>query len=74
MPSKKKAEVDLVVYDAADLRRILGIGRPNAYRLAKQLGRRVGRRILVARSALERWLTDADHGVGRQDTSRKKTR
>lgn len=51
---------DLVVYGAADLRRILGVGRPNAYVILRQLGRRVGRRLVVARAVLEAWLAERE--------------
>ncbi len=63
---------DLVVYDATDLRRVLGIGRPNAYRLLRQLGRRVGRRLVVARAVLERWLGDGGASVPLQRRTRKR--
>ncbi len=65
-----KQEVkDLVVYGAADLRRVLGIGRPNAYKLLRQLGRRVGRRLVVSRAVLEAWLASAPEG---NETRREK--
>jgi hypothetical protein len=47
---------DVLVYDVADLKRVLNVGRPVAYRLAKQLGRRLGRRFVVSRAVLETWL------------------
>ena len=38
MPSEA---MEVLVYDVADLRRVLGVGRPVAYRLIKRLGRRL---------------------------------
>lgn len=48
--------VDVLVYDVTDLRRVLGVGRPEAYRLVKRLGRRLGKRLVVSRTVLETWL------------------
>jgi hypothetical protein len=76
----KKEASDLVVYGVTDLRRMLGIGRPNAYRLLRELGRRVGRRLVVARAVLERWLArevgagPRRHLRGRPDSSSRRAR
>jgi hypothetical protein len=72
MAGKRHEDVDLVVYDVADLRRLLGLGRPNAYRLARELGRRVGRRLVVARSVLERWLANQDDLGAKQAAARRR--
>lgn len=51
-----------------DAARLLGIGRQTAYDLANQGklpgARRLGRRIVVSRKALERFLLDPDRDMG----------
>jgi len=69
----KEESSDPVVYGAADLRRVLGIGRPNAYRLLRQLGRRVGRRLVIARVVLERWLADGETDQRRARGSQRRS-
>jgi len=49
-----------LAYSATDLMALLPIRRSAAYRLARQLGRRVGRRLMVSRVALEAWLATTD--------------
>jgi hypothetical protein len=48
------------------LRRELRISRAGAYRLARLLGRRLGRRIIVSRAVLETWLAGGGEGAGAQ--------
>jgi len=70
--AQSSESIDVLVYDVVDLRRVLGVGRPVAYRLMKKLGRRLGRRLVVSRLVLERWLAG---GRGRaQPAKRSRTR
>jgi|HubBroStandDraft_2_1064218.scaffolds.fasta_scaffold2422390_1 hypothetical protein len=67
--------MDVLVYDVADLRRLLGVGRPVAYQLMKRLGRRLGRRLVVSRVVLERWLASGqrrERQTGRSPIRRRK--
>ncbi len=63
--------MDVLVYDVTDLRRVLKVGRPVAYKLAKQLGRRLGRRFVVSRLALETWLARGPKGPRTRATGRR---
>jgi hypothetical protein len=47
---------DAIAYSADDLTRVLPLGRASCFKLARQIGVRVGRRLVVSRSALEQWL------------------
>ena len=51
---------EVLVYGVDDVRRVLGCGRPAAYRLVKQLGKRVGRRYIVSKLVFEAWLTKVE--------------
>ena len=54
----QKPSLDLLVFSPRDLQQVLGVGRSQAYAIAKLIGRRSGRRLLVAKSRLEQWLSD----------------
>jgi len=47
-------------FTPAELAKATGLGRGAAYRVARQIGRRFGRRIFVAREAVDRWLRDRE--------------
>jgi hypothetical protein len=66
--------VEVLIYDVTDLRKVLGIGRPLAYRLMRQLGRRVGRRMVVARVVVERWLARPQRPRAKATSARRPTR
>jgi hypothetical protein len=51
---------EVLVYRVDDVRRVLGCGRPAAYRLVKQLGKRVGRRYIVSKIVFDAWLMTAE--------------
>lgn len=54
---------DRLAFRPGELPGLLGIGRDAAYELARKLGKRVGNKILVPRSALENWLNASDDKV-----------
>jgi hypothetical protein len=54
--SSKPASVVRLAYAPKELPAVLGVSRGMAYELAKLLGRRIGRRVLVPAAALEKWL------------------
>lgn len=57
MPRRKQTEIETrLAYRPRELVALLGLGRTGAYVLARVLGRRVGRSIVVPRAALLRWL------------------
>jgi hypothetical protein len=64
---KKSVEAaDAVVITVEEMRRLLGVGRAAAYRLAKRLGVRIGGprgRLLVARTRLDNWLRGQKGGA-----------
>jgi hypothetical protein len=66
----------IIIYRVADVRRILGIGTNNAYALVKKIGRRIGRRLIVAKPVLERWLAETDEEVPppRRERRRKRSK
>jgi len=43
-------------HSVSEVAKALGLSLPTAYRLCRQIGRRIGRRIVVSRTALEKWL------------------
>lgn len=49
--------IEKLSYTPAELAKVTGLGRGAAYRLARQIGRRHGRRLLVGRDALVAWLS-----------------
>lgn len=60
--SAPKARLTVQVPD--ELCTLLGVGRATAYRIARTIGRRSGRRLIVARSALEAWLNAQPKRLG----------
>ena len=50
------SDQDRLVYSPKELADVLGISQTLAYRLARKLGRSIGRRILVSRKVVEEWL------------------
>jgi hypothetical protein len=56
MTTQEDSAAVVLVYGVDDVRRLLGCGRPAAYRLTKRLGRKLGKRYVVSRVALEQWL------------------
>lgn len=62
----RKPEVDRMVYSVYELAALLDINLPKAYELARQEGFpaiRIGRRIVVPKAGLERWLDRQSGGV-----------
>ena len=51
--SNKKSELFLSV---RDLQRLVPLSRGLLYKLARRLGKRIGRRLLVPRARFDRWL------------------
>ena len=49
-----------LAFTVRELREILPIGGNASYRLARQIGRRHGGKLLVPRAALERWLEERE--------------
>jgi hypothetical protein len=47
MPASKSGSVDRLAYSVEELQRLLPFGRAGAYRLARQIGIRQGRRIVI---------------------------
>jgi hypothetical protein len=70
---QNSAASDALVYDVADVRRVLGVGRPLAYKLVKRLGRRLGRRLVVSKVVLENWLGERDARASRRNKARSTT-
>ena len=56
MRSKQDGLPDRLAFRAQELPALLGIGRAAAYELARKLGVRAGRSLVVSRAALEKWL------------------
>ncbi len=56
---------DRLALSPAELTRVLPLSRASAYRLARKLGVRAGRKLLVPVSALQEWLTKAPRADGR---------
>lgn len=49
---------DPTVYSVADLPSIVPVGRATAYKVAREIGQRAGRRLVISRDALNRWLNE----------------
>ncbi|HVZ34472.1 MAG TPA: hypothetical protein VG963_18715 [Polyangiaceae bacterium] len=62
---------EMLVYSVDDIRRVLGCGRPAAYKLVKQLGKRIGRRFIVSKLVFEAWLASYETGAPRRPNSRR---
>ena len=59
---RRKAEIEPAVYNVSEIAALLGVNLIKAYELARQEGFpaiRIGRRIVVPKVALERWLEQA---------------
>jgi hypothetical protein len=59
-----------LAFSPEDLRRILPLGRSGCYRLAREIGKRFGGKILVPKVALDAWLNEPSSAV---PNSKKKT-
>jgi excisionase family DNA binding protein len=62
--------IERAVYTVPEVAALLGINLPKAYELARQEGFpaiRIGRRIIVPKAALERWLEQAALNKGVQE-------
>jgi hypothetical protein len=60
--SKKTAQHDLLTVPQLRAEYPM-LGRSAAYRIARELGRRLGRRLYVLRTAVDAWLAGASGGV-----------
>ena len=59
----KKHELEQLAYNLSEAAKIIGISKPTMSRMLKDgeiQHRRYGRRLLISRSALERWLEEAE--------------
>jgi hypothetical protein len=57
MPKSTLPADDRLAYSVEDLVRILPLRRAACYGLAREIGAKVGRKHVVPRAALERWLS-----------------
>lgn len=70
----RKPQMEKAVYSVAEIAALLGVSLPTAYEIARSEGFpsfSVGKRVLTARSAFERWL--ADDAAGKALSSYRKT-
>ena len=51
---------DTLAYSPHQLTEILPLGRVACYELARKIGKRVGRKLVVSRAELERWLAQQE--------------
>ncbi len=61
---------DPLVYDLGDVRRVLKIGTPLAREILRKAGWRLGKRYVISRDVLARWLDEK----GAQARRRKRSR
>ncbi len=53
-----KINTHQLAFSPEDLRKLLPIGRSGCYRLAREIGKRFGGKILVPKVALDAWLAE----------------